>query len=35
MRLITRTVIVAVGAAGEEDFGKEFAKWAELWVQAE
>ena len=26
-------VIVAVGAAGEEDFGKEFAKWAELWVQ--
>ena len=28
------TVIVAVGAAGEEDFGKEFAKWSELWVQA-
>lgn len=27
------TVIVAVGAAGEEDFGKEFAKWSELWVQ--
>jgi hypothetical protein len=28
------TVIVAVGAAGEEDFGKEFARWAELWNQA-
>jgi len=28
------TVIVAVGAAGEEDFGKEFAKWATLWTEA-
>ena len=28
------TVIVAVGAAGEEDFGKGFAKWAELWSKA-
>jgi hypothetical protein len=28
------TVIVAVGAAGEEDFGKEFAKAAELWTKA-
>jgi hypothetical protein len=28
------TVIVAVGAAGEEEFGKEFAKWAELWGTA-
>lgn len=28
------TVIVAVGAAGEADFGKEFANWAELWTQA-
>jgi len=28
------TVIVAVGAAGEEDFGKEFAKWADLWSNA-
>jgi len=28
------TVIVAVGAAGEEEFGKEFAQWAELWTQA-
>jgi hypothetical protein len=28
------TVIVAVGAAGEADFGKEFAKWAELWTKA-
>lgn len=28
------TVIVAVGAAGEEEFGKEFAKWAELWIRA-
>lgn len=28
------TVIVAVGAAGEEDFGKEFAKWAESWAKA-
>ena len=27
-------VIVAVGAAGEEDYGKEFAKWAELWAKA-
>lgn len=25
------TVIVAVGAAGEEQFGKEFARWAEQW----
>lgn len=28
------TVIVAVGAAGEEEFGGEFAQWAELWEQA-
>jgi hypothetical protein len=28
------TVIVAVGAAGEEEFGKEFAKWAALWSEA-
>jgi hypothetical protein len=28
------TVIVAVGAAGEEEFGKEFVKWAEHWRQA-
>lgn len=28
------TVIVAVGAAGEEDYGKEFAKWAGLWTEA-
>ena len=28
------TVIVAKGAAGEEEFGKDFAKWAELWTQA-
>ncbi len=28
------TVIVAVGAAGEEEFGREFAKWAALWGQA-
>jgi len=28
------TVIVAVGAAGEEEFGKEFANWAELWRKA-
>lgn len=28
------TVIVAVGAAGEEDFGKEFAKSAEGWSKA-
>lgn len=25
------TVIVAVGAAGEEEFGKEFEQWAERW----
>jgi hypothetical protein len=28
------TVIVAVGAAGEEDFGKEFADWAKVWKEA-
>jgi hypothetical protein len=28
------TVIVAVGAAGEAEFGKEFTKWAELWEKA-
>jgi hypothetical protein len=28
------TVIIAVGAAGEDDFGKEFATWAELWTNA-
>ena len=28
------TIIIAVGAAGEEEFGKEFAKWAELWANA-
>ena len=28
------TVIIAVGAAGEEDFGKEFARWATLWTEA-
>jgi len=28
------TVIVVVGAAGEEDFGKDFAKWVRLWEKA-
>lgn len=28
------TVIIAVGAAGEEEFGVEFAKWAEHWTKA-
>lgn len=28
------TVIVAVGAAGEEEFGKEFKAWAEQWTKA-
>jgi len=28
------TVIVAVGAAGEEEFGKEFSQWAESWTNA-
>jgi hypothetical protein len=28
------TVIMAVGAAGEADFGKEFAQWAEHWTKA-
>jgi hypothetical protein len=28
------TVIVAIGAAGEETFGKEFATWSELWGKA-
>ena len=27
-------MIVAVGAAGEEEFGKDFAKSAEMWTQA-
>lgn len=28
------TVIVAVGAAGEEEFGKEFSNWSALWSKA-
>lgn len=28
------TVIVAIGAAGEEEFGKEFHAWAGQWAQA-
>lgn len=28
------TVIVVVGAAGGEEFGKEFAKWADSWKNA-
>ena len=28
------TVLVAIGAAGEEEFGREFGKWAEHWEQA-
>jgi hypothetical protein len=28
------TVIVAVGAAGEEEFGKDFVKWAGQWESA-
>jgi hypothetical protein len=28
------TVIVVVGAAGEEEYGKDFGKWAELWEKA-
>jgi hypothetical protein len=28
------TVIVVVGAAGEEEFGKNFAQWAENWRKA-
>lgn len=28
------TVILAVGAAGEEEFGKAFAQWAGLWTKA-
>ncbi len=28
------TVIVAVGAAGEEEYGKEFSQWAESWTKA-
>lgn len=27
-------VIVVVGAAGEEEFGKEFSQWAEAWTEA-
>lgn len=27
-------IIVAVGAGGEDEFGKAFAKWAELWEKA-
>ncbi len=28
------TVIIVVGAAGEEEFGKEFERWAGLWASA-
>lgn len=28
------TVIIAVGAAGEEEFGKEFLEWSEFWARA-
>ncbi len=28
------SVIVVVGAAGEEEFGSNFVKWSELWVKA-
>jgi hypothetical protein len=28
------TVLVVVGAAGEKDFGEQFAKWAERWKAA-
>ena len=28
------SVLVVVGAAGEEEFGKDFRKWAELWEKA-
>ena len=28
------TVIVAAGAAGEVEFGKEFSQWAETWTKA-
>jgi hypothetical protein len=28
------TVIVVVGAAGEEDYGKQFVEWTELWQKA-
>src|SRR5919108_6492041 len=28
------TVLVVVGAAGEEEFGKEFEKWAGFWERA-
>ncbi len=28
------TIIVAVGAAGEEEFGKDFVNWAEQWRRA-
>src|SRR5205823_1535180 len=27
-------LIIVVGAAGEEEFGKAFAEWAGLWEQA-
>jgi hypothetical protein len=28
------TVVIAVGAAGEQEFGKDFADWAALWAKA-
>ena len=28
------TVIIAVGAAGEKEYGKDFAQWAQLWEKA-
>src|SRR5260370_35869952 len=27
-------VLIVVGAAGEEEFGKRFSQWAKLWQQA-
>ena len=28
------TVLVVVGAAGEEEFGKQFAEWSTKWTAA-
>jgi len=29
-----RTLVLAIGAAGEPEYGEQFAKWANLWKQA-
>jgi hypothetical protein len=30
----TRTMVIAIGAAGESEYGREFSEWAERWEKA-